>query len=78
MSFSIVFYKEAANYLENLPTNISERIINKFEDVKQNPFRYLEHYEEEFTKDKIEFIGIISIQIFKLSIFEIPSCMLTP
>ncbi|MEK6859402.1 MAG: hypothetical protein AABX54_01175 [Nanoarchaeota archaeon] len=38
MSFSISFDKGAANYLENLPADISERIINKFGKIKENPF----------------------------------------
>lgn len=53
MSFSINFDKEAVKYLESLPTNISERIIDKFEDIKENPFRYLEHYEGDYYKIRI-------------------------
>ena len=44
MSFSISFDKVAVKYLESLPLNISERTINKLEEIKENPFRYLEHY----------------------------------
>lgn len=53
MSFSISFDKEAVKYLESLPSNISERIINKFEEIKENPFRYIEHYEGEYYKIRI-------------------------
>ena len=53
MSFSISFDKEAVKYLESLPSDISERIINKFEEIKENPFRYIEHYEGEYYKIRI-------------------------
>lgn len=53
MSFSISFDNEAVKYLESLPTNISDRIIEKFEEIKENPFRYLEHYEGDYYKIRI-------------------------
>ena len=53
MSFSISFDKEAVKFLERLPKNISDRVIEKFEQIKENPFRYLEHYEGDYYKLRI-------------------------
>ena len=70
MSFSISFDKEAVKYLESLPTNISERIIDKFEDIKENPFRYIEHYEGEYYKIRIgDYRALIDIDYARKILF---------
>lgn len=45
MSFQIELGLKAQKFLDRLPENVSLRIINKLEHVKESPFRYLEHYE---------------------------------
>jgi len=45
MSYGIKWNSKPQKYLENLPKEISLRILNKLEEVKKNPFRFLEHYE---------------------------------
>jgi len=43
----------ADKYLRSLPEKISLRIIKKLKQVKENPFRYLEHYEGKYYKLRI-------------------------
>lgn len=45
MSYRLEWYKSASKYVENLPKDISARILKKFDIMKENPFRFLEHYE---------------------------------
>ncbi len=47
MSYEVEWYKSAYKYLEKLPKNIIERILKKFDMLKEDPFRFLEHYEGE-------------------------------
>jgi len=53
MSFSIEWDEKALAYLQRLPKFISERIFNKIESIKENPFHFLEHYEGEYYKLRI-------------------------
>lgn len=70
MSFLISFDKKAVKYLESLPTNISDRIINKFEEIKENPFRYIEHYEGEYYKIRIgDYRALIDIDFKRKILF---------
>lgn len=39
--------------MQKLPKNISERIFNKIESIKDNPFHFLEHYQGEYYKLRI-------------------------
>ena len=45
MSYSIEWDKKPKKFLNNLQRDIAERILNKLDEVKENPFRYLEHFE---------------------------------
>lgn len=47
MSYSIKWNPNILKFLDKLPKPITERIIKKIEDIKNNPFHYLEHYEGE-------------------------------
>lgn len=47
MSYSLKWNPKPIKYLEKLPKNISIRILEKLDSVKEDPFRYLEHYEGE-------------------------------
>jgi mRNA interferase RelE/StbE len=44
--FSIIFDKRALEDLNKLDTLIKERIWNKLQQCKINPFHYLEHLED--------------------------------
>ena len=43
--YSIKWNPGVIEYLEKLPEDISSRIAKKIEQIKENPFHYLEHYE---------------------------------
>ena len=45
MNYSIKWTPPVLDDLEKLPRGIAERIINKIEGIKDNPFHYLEHFE---------------------------------
>ena len=45
MTYSVKLSKNAEKFLDKLPKNIALRILNKLEEIKDNPFRYLEYYE---------------------------------
>lgn len=45
MSFQIRWKPKPLKYLKKLPGDVALRIWNKVDALKQNPFRYLEHYE---------------------------------
>ena len=53
MSYSIEWDSKALKYLEKLGNNIKERILRKLDEVKEDPFRYLEHYEGDYYKLRI-------------------------
>ena len=43
--YSIKWNPRVIEYLEKLPEDILSRIAKKIEQIKENPFHYLEHYE---------------------------------
>jgi len=70
MSFSVSFDKGAVKYLQSLPANISERIIDKFEKIKENPFRYIEHYEGDYYKIRIgDYRALVDIDFERKILF---------
>jgi len=44
--YSLIFEKRALEQFNNLEKDIKERIWNKLQQCKENPFRFLEHLEE--------------------------------
>ena len=48
MTFKISLDPKAEKFLDKLQKDIALRIINKFEDLIKDPFRYLEHYEGDY------------------------------
>ncbi len=44
--YNLVFEKKALESLNKLEPQIKERIWNKLQQCKENPFRFLEHLEE--------------------------------
>ncbi len=53
MSFIIEWDEKALNYLRKLPRDISERMLKKIDLLKEDPFRFLEHYEGDYYKLRI-------------------------
>ena len=53
MSYSIRVDKKVQDFLYKLSHSISLRIVSKFEKIKENPFHYLKHYEEQYYKLRI-------------------------
>lgn len=45
MNYDIEWKPKPLKYLNGLQNNIALRIWKKVETIRQNPFRYLEHYE---------------------------------
>ena len=44
--YSIIFEKKALDFLNKLERGLKERIWNKLQQCKEDPFRFLEHLEE--------------------------------
>ncbi|MBI5803985.1 type II toxin-antitoxin system RelE/ParE family toxin [Candidatus Pacearchaeota archaeon] len=53
MNYSVQVDKKAQGFLDKLPQDIALRIVNKLEQIKENPFHFLEHYEGEYYKLRI-------------------------
>ena len=47
MSYTVELVPKAARSLSKLHRDIANRILKKLGEVKNEPFRYLEHYEGE-------------------------------
>lgn len=47
MIYEIKFSPNAKKFIKKLQKDIALRIIKKFENLKSEPFRYLQHYEGE-------------------------------
>lgn len=45
MSYKIRWFSQASKSIKKLTIQKSERILKKLDDVKEEPFRFLEHYE---------------------------------
>ena len=43
--WEILLHPKVSEFLESLDPNLSERIKQKLRELKENPFRFLEHYE---------------------------------
>ena len=53
MDYRIEFSSKTKKILKSLQKDISLRILEKIEEIKENPFRYLEHYEGKYYKLRI-------------------------
>ena len=47
MTYTLKWHHQAFKVLEKLPKEIIQRVLNKFDLVIEEPFRFLEHYEGE-------------------------------
>lgn len=45
MNFTVKWTSKANKIFNKLPKSIAIRILNKVDEIKINPFHYLEHYE---------------------------------
>lgn len=70
MSFIIKWVPQSTKILNKLSKNIALRILNKIELLKENPFRYLEHYEGDYYKLRIgDYRALIDINFERKIIF---------
>jgi len=53
MSYDIEFSAQAKRFLKHLDKNVALRVLEKFEQTKEDPFRYLEHNEGDYYKLRI-------------------------
>jgi len=47
MSYAIEWHPKASKNLSNLPKDLIRNVLNKLDQVKENPFRFLEHFERK-------------------------------
>jgi mRNA interferase RelE/StbE len=45
MTYSIIWKPKPLKFLNKLPGQIAQRIWLKIDEIKLNPFRYVEHFE---------------------------------
>jgi len=45
MTYSVEWHPKTRKFLRKLPKEVSARIVLKVKKMKEEPFRYLEHYE---------------------------------
>ena len=66
MNFFIQWDTKAFDFLKKLPTDVSERILKKVDLLKEDPFRFLEHYEGEYYKLRVgDYRALIDINFEK-------------
>jgi alanine racemase len=67
MNYKIEFNSKSKKFLKNIDNSLAIRIIEKIELLKENPFRYLEHYEGEIPgKNKFtwNYRGHANLEVF--------------
>ena len=47
MTYDIHWSEKSEKFLEKLPREISKRIVQKINSIRENPFHFVEHYEGE-------------------------------
>lgn len=53
MTYDVEFSNQAKRFLKHLDKAAALRVLEKFEQMKKDPFRYLEHYEGNYSKLRI-------------------------
>lgn len=62
MNYLVKVDKKAQDFLDKLSKDTALRIVNKLEQIKENPFHYLEHYEGDYYKIRIgDFRALVDI-----------------
>ena len=70
MSFKISWHPRAENSLNKLQKDVSERIVNKLDEVAEDLFRYLEHFEGSGYKLRIgDYRALIDVDFEKKILF---------
>jgi len=70
MTYSLKLDKDADKFIDKLPQNIAERIVKKLDEIKENPFRYLEHYEGKHYKLRVgDYRALIDVDFEKKILF---------
>ena len=75
MIYEIIWHPKAAKYVEKLPEHIAKRVLDKFDEVAIEPFRYIEHFESKGFKLRIgEYRALIDLdlqkRILKVRVFD--------
>lgn len=75
MSFFVSWHPKAAKFVEKLPKEIGRRILDQFDKVALEPFKYLEHYEGDYYKVRIgDYRALIDMdfqnKIVKVRVFD--------
>jgi len=76
MSFQVEWSPKASKNLAKLPKYLIERIFDKIDEVKEDPFRYLEHFEgQHFYKLRIgDYRALIDVdfqnKVLKVQVFD--------
>ena len=67
MSYEIRWYSKARKNFERLPREQQERVSKKLDVVREDPFRYLEHFaHEDFYKLRIgDYRALIDVNFEK-------------
>ncbi len=45
MTFNVCWHPKASKNLSKLPKELIKRVLDKIDGLKEDPFRYLEHFE---------------------------------
>ena len=71
MIYRVKLHPKVNRFLEKCDKTLSERIKKKFRLLKENPFRYLEHYEgKDFYKLRIgDYRALIDVDNSRKIIF---------
>ncbi len=71
MSFELEWHPTALRNLEKLPKQTIKRVLDKFDQVVEEPFRYLEHYEgENLYKIRIgDYRALVEVQLENQTMF---------
>ena len=60
--YSIKWSSQASSFVNSLQKGVGQRILNKLDEVAENPSRYLEHYEGQGSKIRIgDFRALVDI-----------------
>ena len=76
MSFQVEWGPKASKNLAKLPKDTIKRIFDKMNEVKEDPFRFLEHFEgQNFYKLRIgDYRALIDVdfqnKVLKIQVFD--------
>ncbi|MBI4144332.1 type II toxin-antitoxin system RelE/ParE family toxin [Candidatus Woesearchaeota archaeon] len=75
MTYEIIWHPVAAKNLESLPHHDATRVLKKFDELSENPFRFLEHFEGGGYKFRVgNYRAIIDVdferKLLKVRVFD--------